>query len=133
MSQENVDLVRRQTAAFNARDVPALEALYTEDCVVQLIGGMETMAGSEFRGREASLGYVHDLVETVGMTLEIEEIREVGDQVLMITTVGASGAASHAGATVRIANVYTFRDGKISINTSYYSVEEALKAVGLEE
>jgi hypothetical protein len=39
MSQENIDLVRRSMQAFNDRDFPALESIYSEDFVLCLIDG----------------------------------------------------------------------------------------------
>jgi ketosteroid isomerase-like protein len=133
VSQENVAIVRRFNQAWNDRDRPTLEALLTEDYVLRLIGGFDDMMGSEFRGLAAASGWMRDFVETLGVTSQIEEIREVGDRVLEIGVGHGLGAGSQAHTTRRYATVHSFQDGKISGADVYYSVEAALKAVGLEE
>jgi ketosteroid isomerase-like protein len=133
VSDESVETVRTANEAWNDRDIPTLEALCTEDYVLRLIGGFEEMMGSEFRGQPAAIGWMREMVETLGATTEIEEIREVGDRVLMIGLSRGSGAESRAGVAARYAMVYSFRDRKISLTEVYYTVEAALTAVGLEE
>jgi len=133
MSQENVEVARRSVEAFNERDVPTLESLFTEDCILRLIGGFAAVMGTEFRGGEAVLGWMQDIVDTIGGTADIDELHEVGDRVLMIISARASGAASQDDVTLRFDNLYSFRDGQISALDSYYAVDEALKAVGLAE
>jgi ketosteroid isomerase-like protein len=53
VSEENLDLVRRQIQAFNDRDIPALESIFSEDFAYRLIGGFADLMGTEFRGRAA--------------------------------------------------------------------------------
>jgi ketosteroid isomerase-like protein len=133
MSQENVEIVRKSIKAFNERDVHTLNSLFAEDCVLRLTGGFADVMGAEFRGQEAVLGWMQDIVGAIGGNAEIEALRDVGDRVLMIVIARASGVASQADVTLRFGNVYFFRDGQISTLDSYYAVEAALKAVGLEE
>ena len=42
MSQENVDLVRRSVQAFNDRDIPAPESIFSENFMYRLIGALPT-------------------------------------------------------------------------------------------
>jgi ketosteroid isomerase-like protein len=130
MSEENLDLVRRQIQAFNDRDIPALESMFSEDFVYRLIGA--DLTGTEFRGR-AAVAWVKEWIETIDARAEIETIREVDQQVLTILQIAATGAASGVGTTLRAGQVYSFRDGHISALDAYYTPDEALKAVGLEE
>jgi ketosteroid isomerase-like protein len=133
MSQENLEIVRRQAQAFNERDIPMLESLYTEDCVIRLIGGFEDMMGAEFRGQATAFERMWDLIDTIGATTKIEDIREVDDRVLARSVVLGAGVASQAAASFSFAQVFSFSYEKISVNELYYSMEEALEAVGLEE
>ena len=133
MSQENTDLVRRAVAAFNERDISTLELLFTEDFLLRVIGGLEAMTGTEFRGQQSALNWVRDLLDTVGGRLEIETLRGVGDRLLLIATLRTTGAASGAEATWQIGQVFSFRDRQLSALDSYYTASEALKAVGLAE
>jgi ketosteroid isomerase-like protein len=61
----------------------------------------------------------------------IETIRQVNDQVLAIVNLAATGAASGVDTTLRTGQVYSFRDGRISALDGYYTVDDALRAVGL--
>ena len=132
MSQENVELVLRSMQAFNDRDIPALESMFSEDFVYRLIGGFADLTGTEFRGR-AAVAWVKEWTETLGGQEEIETIREVNERVLAIVNMEATGAASGVGTTLRAGQVYSFRDGHISALDAYYTPDEALKAVGLAE
>jgi hypothetical protein len=46
--------------------MPTLEALYTEDCVLRLIGGVEGMMGTQFRGQAAAIGWMRDVAHQRG-------------------------------------------------------------------
>jgi ketosteroid isomerase-like protein len=132
VSEENLDLVRRQIQAFNDRDIPALESIFSEDFAYRLIGGFADLMGTEFRGR-AAVAWLKEWTETIDARAEIEMIRQVDQQVLTIVQIAATGAASGVGTTLRVGQVYSFRDGHISALDAYYTPDEALKAVGLEE
>jgi ketosteroid isomerase-like protein len=133
MSQENVKTVERAIAAFNARDFPAAESAYTEDIVLRHIGGMDALIGTEFRGRDAVLSSWREVIDTVGGRGEVEMIREVNDQVVVVLNAALMGTSSGAPVTMRFGQVYSFREGSISLIDSYYNADDALKAVGLEE
>jgi ketosteroid isomerase-like protein len=129
----NVNAVRRMMEAFNDRDVPTLESIFSEDVTMRLIGGFADLMGTDFRGQDAVLAWMADWVETIGGRAEIETIRNVDDRVLAIATVMTAGALSGTPAALRYGQVYSFRDGRISEFDSCYLVDEALKAVGLAE
>jgi hypothetical protein len=132
VSQENVEVARSAVAAFNCRDIPALEALYADGFELRLIGGLADMTGTEFR-EGAATAWIEDLVATVGGFLEIDTLRPVGNQVLLIGTLHTSGSSSGAVATLKIGQVFSFRRSRICALDSYYRASEAIEAVGLEE
>jgi ketosteroid isomerase-like protein len=133
MSQENVDLVRRTAQAFNERDIPALESIFSEDFVFRLIGGFADLMGTEFRGQDAYFTWMREWLDTLAGRLEIVTIREVDDRVLAIGTVVVAGTVSGTPATHRFGQVHSFRGGRINEIDAYYAVDDALKAVGLTE
>jgi ketosteroid isomerase-like protein len=133
VSQQNVEIVRRMLKAFNERDVPTLESIFSEDVVMRLIGGFADLMGTEFRGQDAVLTWMRDWVETIGGRAEIETIRDVDDRVLVIATVVTAGTLSGTPAALRYGQVYSFRDGRISALDAYYTPGDALKAVGMSE
>jgi ketosteroid isomerase-like protein len=133
MSQDNVEIVRRAVQAFNERDFPAIESVYAEDVVLRHIGGMDALIGTEFRGRDAVVNSMREVIDTVGGRGEIEMIREVSDRVVVILNAALMGTVSGVPVTMRFGQVYSFREGNISLIDSYYSADDALQAVGLEE
>ena len=133
MSEENLDLVRRQFQAFNDRDLAALESTLCTDVVMRLAGGFSDLQGTEFRGRNAYLMWFKEMVHTLDARATIEAIREVGDQVVVVGTALGSGVTSDVPTTLRFGTVYSFRRGRISAIDNYYSADDALKAVGLKE
>jgi ketosteroid isomerase-like protein len=128
-----VEVVRRAIQAFNDRDFPAMESIYSEDVVFTLIGGFGDLTGAQFRNQDAALDWMRDWIETIGPRAQIESVRQVNDQVLAILNFTATGAVSGADTAIRSGNVYSFRDGRINAHDAYYEVDEALKAVGLTE
>ena len=131
MSEENVEIVRRAAQALNDRDFATLEWIYSDDIVMRLIGGFADLMGTEFRGRDAVLSFWREMMDTLGARGEIETIRPVHDQVVVVVNGVGVGAASGAPATMRFGQVCSFRDGRISAVDGYYRADEALEAVGL--
>ena len=66
------------------------------------------------------MGRIRDLVQTIGGSLEIEALRQVGDEKFLLTAMlRTSGTASGAGATWRIGQVLSIRAGIIGGLDSY--------------
>jgi ketosteroid isomerase-like protein len=133
MSQKNLEIVRQGFHAFNGRDFDAMLADYAEDVEYRLIGGFADLMEPELRGRAAVRAFLADWVENVGGQGEMEAVLEVEDRVVVIIHSEGAGSTSGAPATMRWAQVYSFRDGQISAVDNYYNPNEALEAVGLSE
>jgi ketosteroid isomerase-like protein len=113
MSHENVELVRRAFQAFNDRDFDFLAASRTDDVVLRQIGGFADLTGAEFRGPDAR-EWLRDWIDTIGGQVEVETILEAKDQVVAIMKIEGTGSSSGAPATMRVGQVFSFRDGRIS-------------------
>jgi ketosteroid isomerase-like protein len=117
MSQENVETVRGMYDTFAD-------------------GGLDAMA--EFWdpniNHRAAEGAVDDVGEMDGLAFHPEDLLDVGDD-RVIAAVHMSGRAKLSGAEteLRVAVVYTVRDGKIVRGREYLNLEDALAAVGLRE
>ena len=129
MSQENVEVVRRQLALYNERDFEAMVEAYHPDVeVVTLVSGIH-------RGRSGALQSALDNSETMpGNRLEPVDVIPVGDQVIAEVEVAGAGRVSGiAPVGERITLVATFSDGLIIRQETFRSRAEALEAVGLTE
>ena len=133
MSQENLDLVAHVLRAFDARDLDAAMPSYTDDVEWRLIGGFADLMGAGGTGHAAVRAAATEWSD-LGVRSEVESMRALGDQVLVIGHfVGTGGASGATYRSPRGAQIYTFRDGRISAVDNYYDATEALEAVGLSE
>jgi len=131
MSQENVELVKRMLALFHAGDAEGALACFSEDVVTEMPNRPDVTGG---RGRE-SLG------ELIGgwvaawedWSEEINEVRDLGNHVMVISTQRGRGKSTGIQIALRYASVYEIENGEISRMGLYDGPEEALEAVGLSE
>jgi ketosteroid isomerase-like protein len=132
MSQENVELARRHIDAWNRGDVDAWVELFHPKCeyISELIGRMEG-ADNVFRGREGVRRFWDEWHSVWDLTVEVSEIRDLGDTVLTIGRNRARGSASGVNLDVRMAYVGEVEDGLIRRLRAYHDPDEALEAVGL--
>ena len=130
MSQENVEIVRREYVAFAARDWAALAEICIGDQDQALDPG--TYRGHE-EMRHAFMGWSEMFEE---WWVEHGEILEVGDQVAVVERFGGTGMKG-SGADVAleqsVARLVTFKDGQIWRVKEYSTLDRALEAAGLSE
>ncbi len=135
MSQENVEIVRHMYALLTRGD-PAVAELVAPDFVLdfsrRLIDPFVFRTRDELRSvlereewRETWSGWP---------TWDPEELIDAGDKVLAFIRFGGRGKASGVEVDVRIANLWTFRDGT-PVEVKYYGEDRssALEAAGLPE
>jgi ketosteroid isomerase-like protein len=128
MSQENVEIVRTGTIAYNRGDLDALLDLY--DPAVEFV----TLLLGDHRGRETLRRLFEENRKNLsGYRLEPEEVIDAGDDVIAVTHLGGAGRVSKIALDDRIAFLFTIRDGLIVRQQTFRNKEEALEAVGLAE
>lgn len=134
MSQENIELVRRNWDAFaeGVIDEPALKTLHSEVELIGAVGGIEE--GAVTRGRDAVRDAV--LVDSevwAERRLDLQRVIDAGDRVVALLSEYRRGQGSGVEVRADIALVYGFKDGLIIRIEPYMSQAEALAAVGLSE
>jgi ketosteroid isomerase-like protein len=129
MSQENVEIVRRLYEAFGRGDADAALTYFDPEVVMD--------ASHRVDGR---IGHGHrELISILGEWLgawddwreEIEEVRDLGDRVLVTSTQRGRGKGSGVEWENRFAMLYEMQRGKITRWTIYDDLREALEAAGL--
>jgi ketosteroid isomerase-like protein len=133
MSRENVEVCLRAFEAIVRRDTEA--ALPHIDPEVELqsaiVGGAE---GRSFRGHEGVSRWTAESEAIwAELRLDTEEIRDLGDQVLIIGRLHATGRESGIEIDSPIAWLSTVRDGRIVRSCGYLDPQDALEAAGLSE
>jgi ketosteroid isomerase-like protein len=131
-----VRAVKRGNAALNRGDLRMNELLFY-DRGVELVfpegarggGFVETYSGIE----AAFASYREWLEPWAELRRQPKEMIDFGDRLLVIIDQRGRGAGSGLEVNEEIANVYTFRNGRIVRHEEYFSRRPALEAVGLAE
>lgn len=112
-----IQVVERFNQALNARDVDAMMALLTEDCVFE--NTAPAPDGVRYQGREAVRGFWLEFFRTSREPrIEIEELVAAGERCIMrwiYHWVDEQGCPGH----VRGVDLYTIQDGRIAEKLSY--------------
>jgi ketosteroid isomerase-like protein len=136
MSQENVETVRRAWEAWEADDLKAFLAELHPDVewhpsLEPAFEGKATTIKGHDEVRRAWAEYHGEMFER--LTIQVEEIRDLGESVLVLGRFTVTGRATHIEFDTEVGQLITFRDGKVATGHDYLSHREALEAAGLEE
>jgi ketosteroid isomerase-like protein len=136
MSEENVETIRRMYAAWLAGDSGVVFETFDTD--IELHPDPEATwvgIGKEYRGHDGVRSYMAAVYEAFdGYRPEVEELIEVGDQVLTLAVEHGRGRESGAEVEARrTAHVWTLRAGRAIRVDLYLERDRALRAVGLSE
>ena len=133
MSQENVEVVRRVSEAWQRDDFEGFLCLLDPD--IKWLTATERELGTVYQGHEGVRElWNHWRTEFEDVWIETGEVRDLGgERVLRLAHIRFRGPASGIVVESQLALVQTLRDGKIVRSMDYLSHEEALKAVGLAE
>jgi ketosteroid isomerase-like protein len=132
MSQENVEIVRRVFDAFNRRDIPAFLEFLDPD--VEWVPVLAVLEGRVYRGHEDIRRWIKDL-DTDWEFFEVyyEELRDLGDRVLVSGHWHARGRASGVEVENPGTYLYEIKGGKVVSMRTFTNRAEALGAAGLSE
>jgi ketosteroid isomerase-like protein len=131
MSQENVEIVRRMYEARDARDAEGTLACFHPEVVLDARVRMDS---GIVHGREELARIILEWVEAFDdWHEEINEIRDLGNQVYVVATQRGRAKGSGIEVETRYALLYEVRKGKIIRMTMFGDPAEALEALGLRE
>ena len=136
MSRENVETIQRVQEAWNAEDLDAW--LAEADPEVEWHTALEQAVegrGSTYRGHDG-LRKAWDEYRSEtwgGLMNQIQEIRDLGDSVLVLGHLDVSGRTSGVEFTQQFGQLVTFRGGKVLRTHDFLSHADALAAAGLRK
>ncbi len=133
MSQENVEVVRQNIEAFNARDWERTIENWDRDGEWRpaMAAAVEKTV---YRGHAEMRAYHDDLLESFAeVRAEDPEFRDLGDRVLVLYRLIVRGRDSDIAIDQPGATLHEMRDGKIFKAASYLSQEQALRDAGAEK
>ncbi len=137
MSREHIDAVRGVYEGFARGDFSASLGLYDPDVVFihHLESAEKTVWGSDLAGTYHGLSglgeYMRNLLEVWSeVTIDAEELVEVGDTVVATIGMQAVGRTAGLSGKIRFFHVWTFRGAKVIRLDVMPEREQALAAVG---
>ncbi len=133
MSRGNVEVVRGAFEATNRRDWESAMSAYVDD--VELVVHGSFVPSGTYNGRAEVGGWFGDWLATFepDYKFDIEEIREVGDAVVVVATHRGRGKLSGVETEARTAYAFWLQNARIGRVALYDERAEALEAVGLRE
>jgi ketosteroid isomerase-like protein len=132
VSQENVELFHRGTAALNRGDVEYAIRHSTEDVV--FIAARSAIE-RPFVGHEGLRRFAADNAENFEIfEASYDDVRDLGDdRVLAIGSIHIRGRGGGVDTHIPVAGIATYREAKLSKWEDFRDRETALKAAGLKE
>jgi ketosteroid isomerase-like protein len=132
MTEENVEIVRRALEAFNREGVEA--AMQYFDTEVEWLGPPEWLEEHLYKGhdgiRRSALLWNESFEE---FRIDPQKLIDAGDQVVALAYQRGRSKGSANWIASQIAYVWTVRN-RLGVRVQvYFSWEQALKAVGLDE
>ena len=125
MSRENVETFKRGVEAWNRDDFDAWAEHFAPE--VEWSALMEV-----FRGHAGARQAWESFKRDVSLTLRFDDIRDLGESVLALGEITGTGRTTGLDVS-ELAQLLTFRDGKVVRVCDFPSHAEALEAVGLPE
>jgi ketosteroid isomerase-like protein len=132
MSQENVEIVRRAFEAFNRRDMTGFLELLDPD--VEWVPILAVLEGRVYRGHKEVQRWIEDLdPDWEFFEVYYEELRDLGDRVLIFGHWRARGRASGVESEQPGTWLYEMKGGKVVRMHTFTDRDEGLKAAGHKE
>jgi ketosteroid isomerase-like protein len=130
MSSEQAEVVRAQWEAYNRGDMDAFLAPVDPDC--EFHEDPSFPEAGVYRGPEEIRAYISQFREAMAdHSFEIQEVRDLGSEVIALLHERARGKASGVEVDIRPAFVYRFRSDKIVWARAYLDRSKALADAGL--
>jgi ketosteroid isomerase-like protein len=133
MSQENVEVVRAFTDAFNAGDIEGLVACC--DPGVEFHSTFAAVGGAIYHGHDGMRRWHRDMKEIWGGEIrsELEAIYDLGENALVFTVLHGRGQQSGVEVGLPAAMVARSRDGRLVYFKGYGHREDALSDMQVSE
>ena len=129
MSSADVETIRRGIEAYNGGDAEGIVQM--ADPEVTLVPLRSLLEGGQYTGHDGVRRFLADMDEDwEGREIELDEIRDLGDRVLVLGNFHAVGRASGSDIRQPVAWLCEMRDGKLRRMQAYSDREAAIAEAG---
>ncbi|MDX6617172.1 MAG: SnoaL-like polyketide cyclase [Solirubrobacterales bacterium] len=131
MSEENIEVLRAASQAWNAGDMDAFRELHDPDVILR--PAKDWPEPGPYTGREAVMGFYRQLRETFDIdTVDLtDDVSHGADRVVIRWIWHAQGQGPESN--MEGTTVYSVRNGKVRDIEYFWDHGEALEAAGLSE
>jgi ketosteroid isomerase-like protein len=127
VAEANATTLRRGYEALNRGDISEVMALLAPDLDWE---SGQTIEGDAGQSRESFERFLQSWLESFeDFNVEPEEVIERGDHLIAVVRQAGRGRISGAEVVIRIAHVWTVRDGQAIRWRGYPNVDAALEAI----
>lgn len=131
MGRQEQQLIRDGYAAFARGDMEWIRRTLHPDFELHTI--FVSTGSDVYRGPDALVEYAADMADAwETWNIDVVDLLDAGNEVVAVVAISARGRGSGVTLHQRFAVVWSFRDGKLLQAVSYASVDEAMRAAGLE-
>jgi hypothetical protein len=126
MASPHQALLEQARDAYNARDADAWVAVWSQDCEWHPLLTARVEGDLGYHGHNGMRAWFEDVDEMYSeMHVELDAYREVGDRLLVLGQMAATGRVSGAEVSGEVAWVIEASDDKLKRGWAYSSHEEA--------
>jgi uncharacterized protein len=115
--RSNVALIEGLYDAFRRRDLPAIFTVFAPD--VEIHQSSEVPWGGEYKGHEEAAVFFMKLTQSITSAVTSDGFIDAGDHVVALGRTRGTVNANGAAFDVRVAHVWTVKDGKVT-RVEYY-------------
>ena len=128
MSEESVAFARQVVATFNRRDVPGLTGMITDE--FEWVTWTSTVEHTAYHGAEGLANYFRDADVWEVLNLDVDEYRDLGDEVLVAGVFHLRGGGSGVEVHAPYYSAFFIKGGKLARVLSFRTEAGALAALG---
>jgi ketosteroid isomerase-like protein len=129
MASIDHEIARQMFAGWNSGNVDRMTEFWAEDGDWIWEDPPDMPDARVLRGREEVEAHLRDLIETLGeMSMTIEEMADVDDELMVVTRFTTRGAQSGIQMDVPIFHLVDFEDGRVRRYRTFTDREQALRA-----
>ena len=133
MAREDVEIVRQALEAYNSGDIARIVALTHPDFEAEVPAELSAEPDT-YRGHDGIRRYFESFQEAMDdIVFELERVTDTGAAVLVEMRVTARGRQTSIPVEQRNVGVWTVRDGKVVGVRAYAELDDARRALGLED
>jgi ketosteroid isomerase-like protein len=130
MSQENVEIIKRELDAFRRGDWESMVEMIDPHISIRTDVNWPEQ---RIYGRHPALAFYQGISASGGSDTRIEEILDLGDRVLVRLLWHIRGPHSGVEGEQHYSAICTLRDGRVILEEFFLDHENALEALGLAE